>query len=326
MEMNKSKETRQRKKIIEGLGKIGVLMGGPSSERKISLKSGKAVYKSLRQEGLDAVAIDISCDDLGLTSKLILSYKIDVAFIALHGRFGEDGAIQYILEKLSIPYTGSGVRASKLALDKISSHHIFRLHKLSVPRYKVVNRLNKRNIDFIEKFKFPLVVKPATHGSSIGLSIIDNKERLAKAMNFAFRFDDQIIIEEYLKGREITVGILDDVALPIVEIIPRRRFFDYAAKYTPGITRYQVPAKLEERIAQRVKRSALIAHRCLGCSGFSRVDMILKNKEPFTLEVNTIPGLTETSLLPKAASAVGIKFSQLCIKLIKLAYKRFREK
>lgn len=315
-----------KQKIPPDLGRIGVLMGGPSSERKISLKSGKAVYESLRQEGLDVVAIDITSDDLALTSKQISSYKIDVAFIALHGRFGEDGALQYILEKLSIPYTGSGVKASRLALDKVSSHHIFQIHKLSVPRYQVINRFSKASTTLIDKFKFPLVVKPATQGSSIGLSIIENKQRLVQAVDFAFRFDEQVIIEEYIKGREITVGVLDAVALPIVEIVPRRRFFDYEAKYTPGVTKYLIPAQLGANTARAVKEAALSAHGCLGCFGFSRVDMILRDKEPFVLEVNTIPGLTETSLLPKAASAVGINFSQLCIKLISLAYKRFKNR
>ena len=314
-----------KNKYANKLGRIGVLMGGSSSERKISLKSGKAVYDSLVSAGLDVVAIDITSDDLGLTSKLILSKRIDVAFIALHGRFGEDGEIQYILEKLGIPYTGSGIKASRLALDKISSHHIFRIHGLAVPRYKVFDSLNRNfNFSLLNKFSYPLVVKPATHGSSIGLSIIENKHRLLKAMNLAFRFDDQIIVEEYIKGREMTVGILDDQTLPIIEIIPRRRFFDYQAKYKPGITRYIVPAKLDKKIAQGVSRAGLLAHNYLGCFGFSRVDMILRGSQPFVLEVNTIPGLTQMSLLPKAAKAVGINFDQLCIRLVKLAYERFK--
>lgn len=307
-------------------GKIGVLMGGSSTEREISLKSGMTVYRSLKSEGLDASPIDIETDEPTANTKKIKTQKIDVAFIALHGRFGEDGGIQQILEKLSIPYTGSGVMASKLALDKVASRHIFQVYGLTVPRYKVVHRLSF-NKDYISRdnLRLPLVIKPATHGSSIGLSIIERKEDLNRAIELAFGFDERIIIEEYVKGREITGGILEEISLPVIEIIPKNRFFDYEAKYKPGVTRYVVPADLNGRIANKAKQAALSAHRCLGCFGFSRVDMILKDSSPFILEVNTIPGLTETSLLPKAAGAIGLSFSQLCIRLLRLAYKRHQD-
>lgn len=310
-------------------GKIGVLMGGPSTEREISLKSGRTVYESLSQTGLKVTAIDIKTDDIEENRHLIKAQGIDVAFIALHGRFGEDGQIQEILDNMEIPYTGSGALASRLAMDKIASRRIFEASGLHVPRYKAENRLSYHANWKAEHngFALPLVVKPATHGSSIGLSIVDKEEYLDKSVALAFSFDERIIIEEYIMGREVTVGILDEEALPVIEIIPRKRFFDYEAKYQAGMTDYVVPAKLEDKIARDIQGQALSAHKLLGCYGCSRVDMILSNDNiPFVLEVNTIPGLTATSLLPKAAKVVGIDFSQLCIKLIQLAYDKTQDK
>lgn len=301
-------------------GRIGVLMGGPSSEREVSLKSGKAVYEILKQLGLQAVAIDIQTDNLKENISLLKSYKINCAFIALHGRFGEDGQIQALLDSLKISYTGSGAQASRLAMDKIASHKIFGAHGLSVPRYKVLEKTDRIVCD---NLIFPLVVKPATHGSSIGLSIVDKNEELDKAMDLAFGFDEKVIIEEYIRGREVTVGILEEKALPVIEIVPKKRFFDFEAKYQPGLTEYIVPANLEEGIAKKIQESALLAHKLLGCFGFSRVDMILsQDKIPFVLEVNSIPGLTPMSLLPKAAKIAGIEFGQMCLKLIELAYEK----
>jgi len=310
-------------------GRIGVLMGGPSSEREISLKSGKAVYESLSQLGLKTLAIDIKTDSIEENTRLIKSQKIDVAFIALHGRFGEDGQIQELLDNLRIPYTGSGVMASRLAMDKIASREIFQAHGLRVPKYKVEDKFfyDTNSKVHNDNLSFPLVVKPATHGSSIGLSIVDKEEGLDKAVDSAFSFDTKIIIEEYIKGREVTVGILDKRALPVIEIIPKRRFFDYEAKYQVGMTEYVVPAKLEDKISKKIQDTGLAAHKLLGCFGCSRVDMILgQGNTPFVLEVNTIPGLTQTSLLPKAAKIVGIEFAQLCIKLVQLTYDKVQNK
>lgn len=306
-------------------GKIGVLMGGPSTEREISLASGKAVYESLNQAGLNVAVMDIKTDGKEENIRLIKSQKIDLAFIALHGRFGEDGQIQEILDTLNVPYTGSGALASRLAMDKIASRKIFAASGLHVPRYKTEDRLSY-NANWRTRhndFTLPLVVKPATHGSSIGLSIVDREGYLDKSVDLAFSFDERIIIEEYIRGREVTVGILDELALPVIEIIPKKRFFDYEAKYQAGMADYVVPAELEDEIAQNIQEAALSAHKLLGCYGCSRVDMILSSDNiPFVLEVNTIPGLTVTSLLPKAAKVAGIDFSQLCIKLIRLAYEK----
>jgi D-alanine-D-alanine ligase len=309
-------------------GKIGVLMGGPSTEREISLESGKAVYESLKQSGLEVIAIDINIDSPEENIRLIKSHKIDCAFVALHGRFGEDGQVQEILDNLKIPYTGSGREASKLAMDKIASRKIFEFNGLPVPKYKIVERISyNANLQFHNNLELPLVVKPATHGSSIGLSIIDKKEDLNKALDLAFRFDERVLIEEYIKGREVTVGILDDRTLPVIEIVPKKRFFDFEAKYQLGMTDYIVPAKLEEEISKKIQSIAFSAHKLLGCFGFSRVDMILsEDNTPFVLEVNSIPGLTSNSLLPKAAKTIGIEFTQLCIKLIELAYEKAKNK
>lgn len=307
-------------------GKIGVLMGGPSTERGISLKSGKAVYESLKQMGIEVIAIDIKTDDIKENIRLIESYGINCAFLALHGRFGEDGQIQQILDDLKVPYTGSDAQASKLAMDKIASHRVFTAYGLNVPRYKVIERPVDPSLKVISEgdfLEFPLVVKPATQGSSVGLSIVDKKDELDKALELAFNFDERLLIEEYINGREVTVGILDEQVLPVIEIIPKKRFFDYEAKYQPGMTDYIVPAKLEDEITRNLRQTALKAHKVLDCFGCCRVDMILRNDNvAFILEVNTIPGLTQTSLLPKAAKVAGIDFAKLCIKLIQLAYEK----
>jgi D-alanine-D-alanine ligase len=331
-------------------------MGGPSTEREISLKSGKTVYESLNHAGLKVSAIDIKTDGKEENIRLIKSHEIDLAFIALHGRFGEDGKIQEILDTLKIPYTGSGALASRLAMDKVASRKIFEASGLAVPRYKAEDKLSYgigkyKNSFFLTTenrtksyrrsrfscntnwkpqhngFSLPLVVKPASHGSSIGLSIVNREEELDKSVDLAFSFDERIIIEEYIRGREVTVGILDEKALPVIEIIPKKRFFDYEAKYQTGMTDYVVPAELEDKIAQNIQETALSAHKLLGCYGCSRVDMILSNDDiPFVLEVNTIPGLTAASLLPKAAKVVGIDFFELCINLIRLAYEKTQNK
>jgi D-alanine--D-alanine ligase len=314
----------QSHKEMFQFGRVGVLMGGPSSEREISLKSGKAVYEALKKSGLQVAAIDIKTDSFDKNTKLIKSHKINCAFVALHGRFGEDGQIQRILEKINIPYTGSGVLASKLAMDKIASRKIFKAAGLKVPKYKVLDKPSYSSGHKIyQGLKFPLVIKPATHGSSIGLSIINAAGNLKKALDLAFSFDDRVIIEEHVKGREVTVGILEEKALPVIEIIPKKIFFDYEAKYIPGMTEYVIPAKLERKIAQGIKEAALSAHKLLGCFACSRADIILdKGNSPVILEVNTIPGFTSTSLLPKAAKTQGIGFEALCIKLIRLAYEK----
>lgn len=302
--------------------KIGVLMGGSSSEREISLQSGQAIYKALKEDDWKVVAVDIISEDSAASR--IKKAKIDLAFIALHGRFGEDGKLQALLESLEIPYTGSGVRASQLAMDKAASRRIFQKKGVAVPRYIVLKKRDDHKQ--LSKLIFPLVIKPSSHGSSIGLSIVRDKKRLARAVNKAHKYDNAIIIEEYILGREVTVGILDERPLPLIWLIPKRRFYDYQAKYQRGMTLHIVPAPLKEETYLKAQAVALLAHQALNCRAFSRVDMILdRNDQPVVLEVNTIPGFTSTSLLPLAASAEGYSFKELCRKLIELALNNEKE-
>jgi D-alanine-D-alanine ligase len=307
---------------IKDFGRVGVLMGGPSSEREISFKSGKAVFSALKQAGVKTVAIDITTDNPQENISLLKKYNLDCAFIALHGRFGEDGIIQSILEQMHLPFTASGVKASKLAMDKIGSLEIFSQGGLYVPKSQFLEKsVYQKEKTFIRQLGFPLVVKPANHGSSIGLSLLEDERQLPAAMELAFKFDEHIIMQEYIAGRELTVGILEDTALPVIEIIPHNKFFDFAAKYQDSLTQYIVPAILDQQVALEIQQLALKAHKLLGCYGCSRVDFILtKAGRAYILEVNTIPGMTATSLLPKAAKIVGIDFSRLCLKLLELAY------
>jgi D-alanine-D-alanine ligase len=302
---------------VKKFGKIAVLAGGPSSEREISLKSGRAVYDALKHKGCDVEWLELGAED---TEKALRrSVPFDIAFIALHGRFGEDGTIQKILERMSIPYTGSGVIASRLALDKIASRRIFKKCRIPVPEYKV---LNGRSTGKPEEFSWPVVVKPRNEGSSIGLSLARNTGEFKKACENAFKYSGKIIMERYIKGREITVGVLGDRALPVVEIIPKRVFYDFHAKYKDVRTEYKVPAPLQKPLYKKAQNLGLAAHNALNCRDFSRVDMLLgEDNGIYILEVNSIPGLTERSLLPKAAGAFGITFSELCLKLLQLALK-----
>ena len=298
--------------------RIGVLMGGSSSERKVSLKSGKAVCEALKSLGLEAVAIDIQREDRNYVKDLLLSYDIGLAFLALHGAFGEDGRIQAILEEMGLAYTGSGTRSSALAMDKLASRRIFEKEALNVPRCVVLERGRRGIGNFSD---YPAVVKPVSGGSSIGLSIVDNPADLKLAVELAFKYDRKIMIEEYIPGREFTVGILDNLPLEAIEIKPKSRFFDYKAKYEDDQTEYIVPARVPLKTMQALKSAALRAHNGLGCFFFSRADIILSNDSRlFVLEVNTIPGFTSTSLLPKAALCEGITFPELVLKITHSAW------
>jgi D-alanine-D-alanine ligase len=309
-----------KKNLREKFGLIGVLMGGDSPEREISLESGDAVYRALKEEGANVKAIDIK--DTKDTTKLkkdILKAQLDVAFIAMHGAFGEDGGLQTILDELKIPYTGSGPEASRLAMDKIASRRIFESNGIPVPKFMVVE---DKNINY-DDLSLPLVVKPSNAGSSIGLSIIREEKEVERAFLFARSYSQKVILEEYQHGEEITVGILEEQTLPVIMLKPKEEFYNYKAKYTRGLTEYLVPAPLEEEKTKLCQKIALKAHRALGLWCFSRVDMILKDdKTPVVLEANSIPGLTPLSLLPKAAKHQGLNFNQLCIKLLESAFKR----
>ena len=296
---------------------IGVLAGGRSSERKISLRSGMAVYEALKKVGRRVKFLDIFKD----VYDTIKNSGIDVAFLALHGRFGEDGTIQAMLERLNIPCTGSGVQASRRALDKIASKKIFGKQKIPTPRYAVFKK-GAWGIADASGLGWPVVVKPQLEGSSVGLSLARGEKGLERAIARAFRYGDEIMIEEFIDGREITVGILGRSVLPVVEIVAPKGIYDTSAKYRDKNTKYVVPASLEKRLLKRAKAIGLAAHDALGCSAISRVDMRIDARgDIFVLEVNSIPGMTERSLLPKAARAAGISFGQLCLKLLNMARK-----
>jgi len=304
---------------MSAIGKIGVLLGGPSSERDISIKSGKAVYDALTSLGHNVVCIDPK--DSNSIEKDILNKEIDLVFIALHGRFGEDGTIQRILEGMGMPYTGSGPEASKLAFNKVLSREAFKENGIPVPEYIAVK---KKSIDIPSigsSFDFPVVVKPNREGSSIGMSIVEKESDLKEAITQALNYDSRVLVEEYIAGEDITVGILDDQALPVVHIKPKEQFYNFKAKYTDGMCGYEVPASFSGNIVKKAQELGLLAHKSLGCRYFSRVDMLLSKKrdEIRVLEVNTIPGLTASSLLPKAAGAADIGFGQMCLSMIESA-------
>ncbi len=299
-------------------GRIGVLAGGPSNEREISLRSGRAVHDALLAEGLDSIFLDVKND----LDEIIKNSCIDVAFIALHGRFGEDGTVQRMLEDAGIPYTGSGIKSSAAALDKVASKELFIKNSIPVPRHIVLIK-GQSGIHNSGNFGFPVVVKPHLEGSSIGLSIVRDKRSLQDAIDKAFEYGDKVILEEYIDGRELTVGILNDEALPVIEIVPKNKVYDYDAKYKDSATKYIVPAGIAKDVSEEARRLGIMAHKALGCKSFSRVDMMMApSGEIFVLEVNTIPGMTERSLLPKAAQATGLRFGSLCVKILEYAVRK----
>lgn len=294
--------------------KIGVLAGGISSEREISLKTGKNIFESLKRSGYDAVFIDMKEDFLDKAR------SIDIAFLALHGRYGEDGTVQGLLELLKIPYTGSGVLSSAVVLDKILSKKIFLAENIPTPPFTELDLrcslfdIDSLKRDIIKNTGYPLVVKPNSEGSTIGIRIIYNESQLEDGIRKAAEYDKKVLLEKYIKGRELTAGIigLEPAVLPIIEIKPKSGFFDYESKYTSDLTEYIVPADIDIKTAENIMKISADCHRTMGCSGISRVDFILdSNNIPYVLEINTMPGMTSTSLVPMAADAAGISFDFL---------------
>ncbi len=287
--------------------KIGVLMGGLSAEREVSLKSGAAVHQALLTRGYDAVAIDVGRD----VAQVLAREAVEVAFICLHGRLGEDGAVQGLLEVMGIPYTGSGVMASALAMNKIFAKTVFAANGLTVAPYRVLRRgetLDPASLPF----PLPVVVKPSQEGSSVGVSIVRAEAEFGAALAEAFRYDEEILVERFVKGREIQVGILSDRAMGAIEIVPKKEFYDFEAKYTAGMAQHILPAPLPATLYDEVLREGERAHAALGCCGYSRVDFLVTEAgECFLLEVNTLPGMTALSLLPEIAGGAGIGFEEL---------------
>jgi len=309
--------------------RISVLMGGPSAEHDISLKSGHGILAALTHGGWHANAMviprEVSVEEACRVARTALDHNgTQVAVLALHGAFGEDGTVQSVCEELGIAYTGSDAQASRLGMDKVASRRRFEQAGLRVPRWEVVEATDARERARLRQmWAAPLVVKPTNQGSSIGVSIVTALTQLGQALDEAARYDARVLIEEWIAGREVTVGVLADEALPVVEIKPKHPFFDYGAKYTAGETSYLVPAPLPVGIARRIQAAGLAAHQAIGCRDFSRVDVMLTpTEEPVVLEVNTIPGMTALSLLPKAASCVGVSYDELCERVVQMALRR----
>lgn len=297
---------------------IVVMLGGPSAEREVSFSTGKAVADALRSLGHDVSEFDPRGFDW------ILSKKADVVFLALHGTYGEDGTVQQRLERLQIPYTGSGVRTSQIAFDKVISKKIFIQKKIPTPRFIV---LNVETNNFPKEWKVPVVMKPVRQGSSVGLFFVHKKSEFEEALKKSLKFDKEVLMEEKINGKELTVGILDGKPLPIIEIRPKKGAYDYHNKYTKGATEYICPAPFHSRTTKKIQQIALKAYNALGCRDYARVDILLdKKNKPFVLEVNTLPGMTATSLLPKAAAAKGISYEMLCQQMVELALKRKKVK
>jgi D-alanine-D-alanine ligase len=300
---------REKKKSL----KIGVISGGISSEREISLITGRNIYQSLIESGYNTVFIDLKDD---FYTKM---GEIDVAFLAIHGRYGEDGTVQGLLELMKIPYTGSGILASAIAINKIMSKKILIQENIPTPEYIDLDFTGISSLNTIvsligKKIEYPIVVKPNSEGSTIGVNIVQKKDELKDAVEEAAKYDHKILVEEYIKGRELTVSIIgsEPVALPIIEIKPKSGFYDYKSKYTKNMTQYIVPAELDKKIATMISEIALKCHRVLGCRGISRVDFMLDDhSNAYVFELNTMPGMTARSLVPKAAEAAGIDFALL---------------
>lgn len=324
--------------------KIVLLAGGSSPEREISLRSGKAIYKALIELGHNVKLVDpalgknqpkneeeffnpeLNKENIS-TQKYLDAFQIeafndtDLVFIALHGKWGEDGTVQSILDLMNLKYTGSGVLASSIGIDKNISKVIVKHFGVITPQWKLVSKKDKQNLlNIVEEVGLPCIFKPNDQGSTIGFSLINNLSEVEAAFEEALKYSDYVLIEKYIKGRELTVSILGDEALPIVEVKPKHQLYDYECKYTKGMTQYICPAELNLEVTKKIQEYALIAFRACKCEIFGRVDFILdEDNIPYFLEINTIPGMTDLSLVPMAAKAVGISFNDLISKIIELS-------
>src|SRR5437870_5723866 len=297
--------------------KIAVLMGGPGSEREGSVATGRGVAKALRSLGAEVVEIDVRNEDFQLPN------DIDLAFNTIHGTFGEDGQLQKILERRGIAYTGDGVSASEIAFDKIRTKQKFQEHGVTTPPWEVIRPGQRPTI------ALPIVVKASRQGSTVGVVIVNNESEIDSAISEVAKYGRELLIEKFVSGRELTIGILGDQALPILEIIPKGGFYDFNTKYpflnpqAGASAQHVCPAKIDNALTKKIQELALRAFRALGLEVYARVDVLLSDKgEPFVLEANTIPGMTEASLLPEAAAAAGISYPDLCLRIIALSRAR----
>ncbi len=292
---------------------ITVLLGGPSTEREVSLRSGAAVAKALRSLGHTVHEVDPK------EKAWRLPAGTDVVFLALHGTYGEDGTVQQRLEELAVPYTGCDPESSRIGFDKVLTKERCVQAGVPTPRFVVVD---SPHASWPMGWSPPVVLKPVRQGSSVGLQFVERVGNWADAVADAMRFDSQVLVEERIIGRECTVGILGDTVLPLVEVRPKQGVYDYQNKYTPGASEYFCPAPLNPEMTKRTQEAALASFRAIGGRDYARVDVMVRDDGPFVLEVNTLPGMTETSLLPKAAAAAGIGYAELCQRMIDLALAR----
>lgn len=297
--------------------KIAVLMGGPGSERDVSMATGKGVVKALRSLGADVTEVDVKDANFELPA------GTELAFIALHGTFGEDGQVQKILEERGVPYTGEGIAESELAFDKIRSKEAFHAQGIPTPYWQIITLGQRPTIPI------PFVIKAPRQGSTVGVHIIRNEREVDAAIADASTYDRELLVEKFIPGRELTIGVLGDLALPIIEIIPKGGFYDFTNKYpflnpsAGGGAEHVCPAHISDEQTRAIQELALRAHRSLGLRVYSRVDIMLPEEgEPSVLEINTIPGMTEASLLPEAAAVAGIGYPELCARIIELSQRR----
>jgi len=309
------------------VNKVLVLMGGTSEEREVSLRSGKAVYEGLREAGYEVEALDFTPE----TIHRIKEISPDVVFITLHGKNGEDGTVQGYLELLGIPYTGSGVLASAVCMNKVITKKLCSFEGLPTADFQVIkkrgfNRDSFNSALLMEDFGLPLVVKPATQGSSVGTSIVRESKNIVPALELAFSLDEEILVEKFIAGTELTVTVLGKDSLktlPVIEIVPKNEYYDYESKYMPGMSDHIIPARISEPEREKVEEISCKAYEAVGCRGYARIDLILDREgNPYILEINTLPGMTGTSLVPDAARAAGIKFPELLDFFVKMALEK----
>lgn len=305
--------------------KIVVVMGGPSTEAEVSRRSGKAILNALLEKGYQAEALELDPPNF---PQQIKASGADFVFNALHGKYGEDGIIQGTLDMMGIPYTSSGVMAAAVTMDKVATKRFFMAEGIPTPRAHTYFRFeyNKRNLaqEIIEEFGVPVVVKASSQGSSIGVVIVEQPEELEAALEEAFKYDHEILVEEFIKGRELTVAVWGNEehqeALPIIEITTVTGRYDYETKYKAGASAHIIPAPLPAEVSKAVEDIAIRAFAVCGCVGMARVDFMLDElNEPYAIEINTVPGMTETSLVPDAGRAAGIQFPDLCAKILAMA-------
>lgn len=305
--------------------KIAVLYGGVSKERDVSISTSEGIMKALKQNGHDVIGIDFHPDRL----EDIIQLDVDLVFIGLHGKFGEDGCIQGLLDMLNIPYVGSGVMASAVAMDKYQAKQLFATKNIPIAKGEKFHIINEKEIEMIinqihEQFELPFVIKPNREGSTLGLTIVTDYSQTELAIKNAIKSDKYILVEQFISGKELTVPVIgkmgEETALPIIEIIPKNELYDYEAKYSEGGSEHIIPARINKELTRQIKQYAIQAHQVLGCETYSRADFLLtEDLTPYILEVNTLPGMTPTSLFPDAARQANISYEQMIERFVQLS-------